>query len=85
MAGPRVGQRATSENAKQGAQPNTPTQPPRPVSPDASTGPVMAEPPKAGPPKAVVDGPPKPVDPHQKNANPLRANIHDLDEKAEGA
>jgi hypothetical protein len=71
---PKVGQRATKESL-----PNTPTSPPRPKSPDASTGPTTnpVRPAKAGPPKQMAETLRNQANP---NANPLRATISDLND-----
>ena len=69
---PKVGQRARGEHL-----PNKPKQPPRPVTPSASTAPTpdMSLPAKAGPPKEAMDIPAKSSS--QAHANPPRATIHD--------
>lgn len=80
---PRVGTRAhVSDTMPKGRMaPNRPTQPPRATTPDASTQPsdvptVPAA--KAGPPKAAanLENP----NASQKNANPVRATISDLND-----
>ena len=79
---PKVGTRAHVSDTKPAGRmaPNRPTQPPRATTPPATTGPtdMPVVSPKAGPPKAAanLENP----NASQKNANPLRATISDLND-----
>ena len=82
---PKVGQRAHVSDTKPAGRmaPNTPVQPPRPTTPDASTQPadtptVRAA--KAGPTKAADDFRAKEMPTSQRQANPVRATISDLND-----
>jgi len=71
---PKVGQRAQPKD-----MPHRPTQPSVAQTPSSSTGPASGRPAKAGPPKAAanLENP----NASQKAANPVRATIHDLNDR----